>query len=244
MLKLISALLLLALTHVAEAADGAKFRALGFSSDARYFAFEQYGVQDGSGFAYADVFVLDIQADNWAQGTPVSVLLEDETFSVSAVRTKAKTQAEPILKSLAVTHDAELLAANPFTEVLSDRSKVTFHDHYNNSMGIYGNADNQGSWDLITSKVNVPLPAGCEADIGVVGYKLEIRNNKSAVTTLLHEDKSLPKSRFCAVGYDIEAVVQPVGGSPSGQLVAVIGFYRRGFEGADRRFIAVPFKLN
>lgn len=244
MLKPVFALMILAFAHAAEAADGAKFRALGFSADTRFFAFEQYGVQDGSGFAYADIFVLDIQADNWVQGTPVSVLLEDETLSVAAVRANAKKQVEPILKSLAVTHDAELLAANPFTEVLTDRSKVTFHDHYNNSMGIFGNADNQGSWDLIASQVKVPLPAGCEADIGVVGYKLEIKNNKSGVTTVLHEDKSIPKSRFCAVGYDIEAIVQPVGGSDSGQMVAVIGVYRRGFEGADRRFIAVPFKLN
>lgn len=244
MLRLITALFILSVPCFAQAADGAKFRALGFSADARYFAFEQYGIQDGSGFAYADVFVLDITADNWVAGTPVSALLEDETLSVSAVRTKAKQDAEAILRSLAITSDAEYLVANPFSEVLAERSKVTFHDHYNNSMGIFGSTDNQGSWDLRATKVEVPLPAGCEADLGVVGYKLEIKNNKSGAVTLLHVDKAIPKSRFCAVGYDIEAVVQPVGGSTSGQMVAVIGVYRQGFEGADRRFIAVPFKLN
>ncbi len=228
----------------AQAADGAKFRPIGFSADTKFFAFEQYGVQDGSGFAYADVFVLDIAGDKWVQGTPINILLEDETLSVAAVRAKAKEQSARLLKSTGIAFDAEYLAANPFSEIATNRSKVTFHDHYNNSMGIYGNADDQGSWDLTTSHVAVTVPADCEADMGITGYKLEIKNNKTGKTSVLHEDKSLPKSRFCAVGYDIEAIVQPVGGSETGQMVAIVGVYRRGFEGADRRFIAVPFKLN
>ena len=242
--RVLSALLCLFSLSSAHAADGAKFRPIGFSSDARYFAFEQYGVQDGSGFAYTDVFVLDIQKDEWVKGTPLKVLLEDETMSVLAVRAKAKKDSAEILNFFTIDTDAEFLAANPFTEVIADRSKLTFHDHYNNAMGMYGTADNQGSWDLTTSKTTVPLPEGCEDDIGVVGFKLELKNGKTGALQVLHEDKALPKSRSCAVGYDIEAVVQPAGGSESGQLVAIIGVYRRGFEGADRRFIAVPFKFN
>jgi predicted secreted protein len=231
-------------TVFVHAADGAKFRALGFSQDTRYFAFEQYGVQDGSGFAYADVFVLDIANDSWVKGTPINVLLEDETLAVTAVRAKAQQQAAGILKTRDINIDAETLAENPFTEVVPDRSKITFHDHYNNGMGMFGNADNQGSWELNITKVDVPLPEGCESDIGVVGFKLDVKNSKTGLTSVLHLDKAIPKSRFCAVGYDVEAVVQPVGGSVAGQLVAIIGVYRQGFEGADRRFIAIPFKFN
>ncbi len=244
MLKTLFSLLCFSCVSIAQAADGAKFRPIGFSSDAHFFAYEQYGVQDGSGFAYSDVFVLDIQQDAWAKGTPINVMLEDETLSVTAVRAKSKKDAAEILSFYTIDTDAEFLAANPFTEVLADRSKLTFHDHYNNAMGPYGNVDNQGSWDLITSKVAVPLPQGCEADIGVVGFKLELKNIKTGAETVLHLDKTLPKSRFCAVGYDIEAVVQPAGGTESGQMVAIIGVYRRGFEGADRRFIAIPVKFN
>jgi predicted secreted protein len=244
MFKFATALALLCTTGFAYAADGAKFRPLGFSKDARYFAFEQYGIQDGSGFAYNDVFIIDIPADKWVKDTPIKVLLEDETMSVAAVRSKAKQQSASILKSLGIVEDAEYLAANPFGELVADRSKITFHDHYNNSMGIYGTPDDQGSWDLKLSTVAVPLPEGCEADIGAIGFKLDLKNNKSNLVTVLHADKTLPKSRFCAVGYDLEAIVQPIGGDETGQKVAIIGVYSRGFEGADRRFIAIPFKLN
>ena len=48
----------------ALAADGAQSRALGYSADGKYFAFEQFGVQDGSGFPYWDVFVLDLAAND------------------------------------------------------------------------------------------------------------------------------------------------------------------------------------
>jgi predicted secreted protein len=241
---LLTFLVLLAFLSVAHAADGATFRAIGFSTDSRYFAFEQYGVQDGSGFAYADLFVLDTQKDAWLKGTPISVTLEDETLDVSAVRQKLKEDGKSALSSAQILVDAEVLAANPFTEVQKDRASMTFHNHYNNAMGMFGTTDDQGSWTLTTLPVAVPLPEGCEADIGVTGYKLAIRNNKSGDVKVLHLDTSLPKTRFCAVGYDIEAVVQPAGAADGSQMVAVVGVYRRGFEGADRRFIAIPFKLN
>jgi predicted secreted protein len=238
------ALLLLALViqaGVATAADGAKFRAIGFSKDARYFAFEQYGVQDGSGFAYADVFVLDTQADSWLSGTPVRTLLEDETMDVSQVRAKAKADSEKYLKQAAITVDPELLASNPFTEVVQNRKSITFHDHYNFSMGLFGDPNDQGTWTISLSDVKVPLNEGCEEDLGFFGFKLDLKNNKSGKLDVLHEDKSVPKSRYCPSAYDLEAIVQPVGGD---QLVAIVGVYSRGFEGADRRFIAVPFKFN
>jgi predicted secreted protein len=59
---------------------------------------------------------------------------------------------------------------------------------------------------------------------------------------IIHEDTTLPASRHCAVAYDIEAIVAPSNVETVDRLVAIIGVYRRGFEGADRRFIAVPFK--
>lgn len=232
----------LLLSSSALAADGAKYRSIGFSLDERYFAFEQYGVQDGSGFAYADVFVLDIAKDAWLAGTPIKALLEDETGSVTAVRAKAKIDSASVLANAGISADAEILAANPFTEITAERSSITFHDHYNNGMGMFGSADNQGSWTLKATSIKVPVEAECDEDMEVLGLKLELRNHLNGETAILHEDSSVPKSRFCALAYDIEAVVQPAGGSEKGTRVAIIGVSRRGFEGADRRFIAIPFK--
>ena len=48
--------------HVAEAGDYADRTILGFSPDGSTFAFEEFGVQDGSGFAYANIYMIDTGA--------------------------------------------------------------------------------------------------------------------------------------------------------------------------------------
>jgi predicted secreted protein len=234
----VTAILLLATPCIA--ADGAKFRPVGFSADSNYFAFEQYGVQDGSGFPYAEIFVLDVRKDEWAKGTPHFEVVESETADVNQARAKARAEVADAIKRTAISVDAEILAANPFTEVVEKRGKITFHDHFNYSMGMFGTPESQGSWTLSVSNIKMTQANDCGEEI--FGYKLELKNEKSGETALLHEDKSLPKSRSCALAYDLEAIVQPVGGGDT--LVAIIGVYRRGFEGSDRRFIAVPFKFN
>ena len=60
-------------TGRALAADAADRAIIGFSADGRYFAFEEFGIQDGSGFAYANIFVLDLEDDKWVEGSPVRV---------------------------------------------------------------------------------------------------------------------------------------------------------------------------
>ena len=69
---------------------------------------------------------------------------------------------------------------------------------------------------------------------------LDVKSGKSITAT---RDTAIPKSRFCPHAYDIEAVFAPAGyGQEEETFVALIGVYSRGFEGSDRRFIAVPFK--
>ncbi|MER3444496.1 MAG: hypothetical protein C4333_10405, partial [Meiothermus sp.] len=44
----------------AVAGDAAGLEFLGFSRDASHLAFEQYGIRDGSGFPYSEVFLVDV----------------------------------------------------------------------------------------------------------------------------------------------------------------------------------------
>jgi predicted secreted protein len=43
----------------ALAADTAALSILGFSRDQGVFAFEEYGIQDGSGFPYSNIYAID-----------------------------------------------------------------------------------------------------------------------------------------------------------------------------------------
>ncbi len=52
------------------AGDFAKREIHGFSIDGQLFAFEEYGVQDGSGFPYSTIYVIDTSTDQWTANSP------------------------------------------------------------------------------------------------------------------------------------------------------------------------------
>lgn len=246
MRSLVAALMLAAAASSASAADGAQSRAIGFSPDGRYFAFEQYGLQDGSGFAFSDVFVLDTKEDAWVKGTPVHVMDEDEAGRIDTAREQAMKQAKPVIDSVKATASFDTLVHMPFTEITGgDRSRARFAREYTSSADP-ATYDVLGSWEISVADVALPSPAGCdELDLGKsVGMQVTIKELKSGKSVVAARDKSIPKSRQCPMSYDIEAVFAPSGYSPGAKtLVALIGVYSPGFEGSNRRFIAVPFTL-
>jgi predicted secreted protein len=67
----LSSLLILACTMATgvRAGDVAELAILGFSQSGGIFAFEEYGVQDGSGFPYANRYYIDTATDSYVKGT-------------------------------------------------------------------------------------------------------------------------------------------------------------------------------
>lgn len=242
-----AALLLLPLMALpAAAADGASLGLIGYSPDSRYFSFEQYGVQDGSGFPYWDVFVLDLKTNQWLPGTPVHAQIDSEDGRVADARAKARAAAQPVLDANRITEPAELLADNPATEIVPDRSKLTFDRWYvSGGSQVDGKGSNQIRFELALSPIQLPNSAECPLDYGEnYGLRLTIKDITAGTTRTIYEDKTIPASRDCPTSYDLSAVVAQSGYPVTDRLVAIIGVYGRGFEGSDHRFIAVPFSVS
>jgi predicted secreted protein len=228
------------------AADGAALGLIGYSPDSRYFAFEQFGVQDGSGFPYWDVFIVDLKTNEWVKGSPYRALVEDENATVAAARDRARGAAAGALAEHGISEPAMLLAATPSTEVSADRQRIAF-DRWYQSMGARsGNAsDVLGRHELVVEDIALPRPAECPAEDGEsYGFRLTLKDYHAGTSRVIHEDKSIPASRHCPVGYDITAVVAQAGLPVTDRLVAIVGVYARGFEGANHRLIAVPFAVS
>ena len=88
---------------------------------------------------------------------------------------------------------------------------------------------------------SIALPAVAVADdLRVMSFNVRTITGKDGVGHELHRDVGmLPKSRGCITGYRLFAVVtQQYAMAQSG--VAIISTYPVGFEGPDRRFLAVP----
>jgi predicted secreted protein len=229
----ISLALLLGGAGTALAGDRALLDLIGFSADGRHFAFEEYGVQDGSGFPYANIYVLDLRADAWVRGTPVRVRLDDEAAALATARAAAATQAAGVLDALGIDTPADLVAINGDGE-LTDGATLAFGRPGftpNTVEGVY-------RLRLDTFPAAAPTPCADYSGTEPLGLALTLTGPDSARE--IFRDTTLPASRGCPVAYRLYGVVAPQHATPPAAHVAIIATYPFGFEGPDRRFIAIP----
>ncbi|QND54266.1 DUF2259 domain-containing protein [Phyllobacterium sp. 628] len=219
----------------AQAGDAAKLDILGFSRDGKVFAFEEYGVQDGSGFPYANRYYIDTATDTFLPKTPVRVRLDEEKASIEEAREKAGRDAQGVTgftdKELRA-NSGDTVAANPITELSADKFKVTF-----NPRPVFPAIDEPLTVTL--DEIDVPRPDKCPEPEPYKGFRLKLQQGKSADIKTLHEDKTIPTSRSCPQGYSIGAVqtFYLADGKPA--LAILIAVRTMGFEGPDHRWLAV-----
>src|SRR5687767_594253 len=115
---ILAALVLLFAVASADAGDFATLNFIGFSKDGKYLAFEEYGVQDGSGFPYSSIYFVDVAKNSYA-APPVNISIENEAMSESQARTRARTRAAATLRRLRIVdrNTGTLLVSRQLTDV-------------------------------------------------------------------------------------------------------------------------------
>lgn len=225
---------------LAQAGDFSEFRPIGFSNHGGVFAFEEFGTQDGSGFAYANRYYIDTTTDSYLPGTPIRVTLEDETKSVNDARAEAAAQAASIEETSGAADDPGVFAAfQPATERGSDGFFLRYQ-----SFAIEPFPG--GAWSVELKEKTLEPSSNCTAfDRADKGFRLEMKEtNGTPRSILLHDDTSIPNSRRCPVSYRIAGAMthaNPDGSTTHAILVLVRSI---GFEGPDGRFIAVTRRID
>lgn len=219
---------------MALAGDRALIEVIGYSRDSHYLTFEEYGIQDGSGFAYSSIYVVDLSEDNWVVGTPIRQQADDETTPLTAARAEARTKADPALKTLGIDAPAQMLA------LIGDGVPDTTGESLHFGLPRFGPGDVDGDYTLTLTSKETAAMTPCVAWFGAeaLGYRLRVREGDSERE--VHLDDVLPRSRGCPVAYRLYGVLAPWVDDPLPHAVALISVYAQGFEGPDRRFIAVP----
>lgn len=227
---LITIATLLLTASAVSAGDYAERVVIGFSIDGAYFAFEEYGVQDGSGFPYSNIYVIETASDSWVDGTPFRVRVDDESADLQSVRATAYADAVATITELSIGVAGRHLVNNPLTE-LGDSRNVSF------LLRAFSPPVTNG-WTLRVEEL--PFASDCPEGFGYdayVGFDLWL-TSPDGVSERINHDTSIPDSRGCPVGYSISDVVAFDG--PSGTvLVVLVNVFSLGFEGPDRRYIAV-----
>lgn len=223
-------------TTPAFAGDAAELSILGFSADGSLFGFEEYGVQDGSGFPYANRFYIDTKSDNFVPGTPVRVRLDDEAASVTEARAAAREQGQNVAQD-AMLESGFTAGFNAITELSADPHRLAV-----NPRPVFPPIDPPVEFRI--EEIALEQPENCHGLGEAVGFRL-VRTGLAPgeAAQIVHEDTSIPASRNCPLGYRLGAVQTffPETGAPVyAVLVAVRSL---GFEGPNHRWIAIPGKL-
>ena len=221
-----------ALYSSAKAGDVSSRTVLGFSADGAYFAMEEYGVQDGSGFPYATIFLIDTKKNSWVKGSPFRVLIKDETATLEAAQQQARADAAALLEKYDIQSRGLLLAHNPVTELGSSRETVKVAP---------GTAPFLQQHALTFSVTPVALPTKRCKDYGdeaQQGYALTVQREGQG-PQLLHKDKRIPTSRGCPKRYAISDVLRfvPKPDAKSALYIVILQRFSYGFEGDDGRYL-------
>lgn len=231
---LVPALLSMAVLPV-HSAELAELGATGFSEDGAYFAFEQYGTQDGSGYPYASITIVDVAKDAWVPGVPIAVRLENDNSTANAARSATQQQALGLLENYGIqSTNGIVLVHNPASEISADPNFVRFLP-FKTTTAI---------GDPIEVTLNVfPLPAGdkCEIHGQTYGYRLLL--SQPGKVRVLHEDKRIPNSRGCPLAYRIDQVIAYHVAGGNLVLAIMLVMNTPGFEGPDGKYLAVTTKI-
>lgn len=220
------------------AGDVSSLNIIGFTPDGGVFAFEDYGIQDGSGFPYSSRFYINTVTDGFLPNTPIRVRIDDESTDLATARAQARTQGEAVVPEATLAANPGFTAGfNAITEYSADPYRIVV-----NPRPVFPPADRPLEFRL--EELPLPSPADCQNFGDIAGFRLvRVNADPGGQTALLHEDSSVPASRNCPQGYRIGGVqtFYPETGEPV--FAVLIAVRSVGFEGPNYRWIAVTGRL-
>ena len=236
-IRLVAVAMAFALCAVpAGAGDFAERHIFGFSPGGSHFAFEEYGVQDGSGFPYSNIYIVDVANDSWLPGTPLRIRIDEESATLEDARLQSHQQAAGRLEQFRIGRQPTHVASNPYTQLNADFNFVLVNPRVA-SLAI----DKPYAFKL--SAFPLPGPAYC-ADFGETqGFQLEMIYGDDDTNLTLQRDEQIPKSRACPLNYQIADIYTfyPQSGAPV--FAVLIRMIQVGFEGPDGRYLAITGQL-
>ena len=237
---LFALLFFIAIPSTVSAGDYAELEYIGVSENGKYMAFEEYGTQDGSGFAYSNIYFVEVETNKYA-AKPIKMLIHDETVSLKQIRAKAKKAAAKHLKRLSIIkgNTGKLVVARLLTDSAfninpyenGDKIQtIKFRSHVGSLYGI-------GNYKLMLK----PLKVEGKKDYvenPVYKFKLSVNDLDEQTEKVLQEDESLPKSRGLPVAYRTEKIYLY-----GNNIIVFLNVFTSGFEGPDMRYLVVTGKI-
>lgn len=223
----------------ATAGSVSEFTSHGFTKNSEFFVYEIYGYFDGEGGVYSSIYILDTNVDILVRNTPIHELVGDgdpgiDTITLGEVRRRSLAKAAPALVELGELEQGVTLVSQPLGEIGVSPHYIRF------GHPIFGSLKSppwqaSAEFDLLLRSEIAKPNTDCAADLGELHLKFSLESNGKTV----YMDNNIPESRGCPNEYMISEVIW---GGVDDLHIAVISYFENGFEGLDRKFVAVPFR--
>ncbi|UVK55252.1 DUF2259 domain-containing protein [Mesorhizobium sp. AR02] len=252
-------------TATALAGDAAARRIIGFSPDGSTFAFEQYGQLDAGASAsgYSEIDIIDTRTDEFVGGKPILVVDESEetTLTLEQARAQAAAKAKPILAKYAIASRGKQTASDKFTfpgemvayadisrlEQVSQKWLSPLYDETEVSMIQLDQILAASTTDCSASFEEAQQGDQAQGNKTLqgdktgkaLGFRLTLQGQDGKPFRTLHEDKAVPGSRNCPTSYSLSESYEYTPSGKPAVIVVLVQRFSQGFEGRDRRFLAV-----
>ncbi len=248
----------------AYAFDTYALKVLGFSPDGQHFGFMYYAPQFDAQRFHAEVSVIDTATDRFVAGSPLKVTEEmaydlvDEKFDaeLKAFLGRVDNKAAKHIGERKIGRPGAVLArvAEARTDEYESSSDKPSAEPGVASITATHPRLGELKFTLETKEINWPktskLYAGKEAPScatemdSAKGPAFRLTLDRGGRNIVLQDDKIIPASRNCVIGYGIVEV--QTFDRPDGKvtLAVLLSMKNRGFEGQDRMFLAVTRVLD
>ena len=224
-MKKIGVLILLVLalgTRMAVAAD-AEVKALGFSPDGRYFAFEQRGTDPGGVFMMTSA--MEVADNRLLKGGSLSYSDDDK-----AKLKKATTATTRLIRRLRISPKDFMTVSIRGIDV------EPFEEASHKSLALPSGWFGPESWLVLQQyKFAARCPGGNASPVGF-GLSLE---RKNAPAIQLSRDVDIPSSRGCPTHYRVVDAHARKLKDGTVALAVIVQNFAPGFDAKNRNFIAV-----
>jgi predicted secreted protein len=226
-----SAIILLGLalgTQAAKGGDADELKALGFSPDGRYFAFEQHGATEGA--AYSVTTVIEVTTGRPVKGSRTSYGDEERK---RLAKTRAATAKQ--IKRLKITPKGFMTVSvrgidiEPFEEALVK------------SFALPGSWFGPETW-LVLRQFKLVAQRCKDTNGSPVGFALALERKDSPTIQLSHET-AIPASRGCPTRYRVAEAHTRRLSDGAAALAVIVQEFTPDVGGQNRGFMAVTSRI-
>lgn len=196
--------------------DAATFVSLGLSPDNRYFSFAQYGEQDGSGFPYAEIYLIDVKHNSYAPGGVVKRFWKQDSEPQPGglhILLELRAEADSLFKAYNIHAFNQPEIIIPATD--SERVHVEWQQKDNRHVNVLLEQQSRGEIGAYSSSA---------------AFQLEIARDSEGLIKV----GASKRFRKHVIRYDIDRVLSLKDDSG---VIFVIRMTKMGFEGPDFRYM-------